>query len=62
MIRILYNYLSEFERIQVSDYEIPLWAAQPFIRSGESYKWSLTITCPNSLKFEQIIVEDPDQI
>lgn len=51
-IKIIYNYLSEFERIRTGDYEKPL------IRSGELYKWSLTITCMNSLKFEQIIIEN----
>jgi hypothetical protein len=30
-----------------------------FIRSGRSPKWSLTITCPSSLKFGQIIVDEP---
>lgn len=33
-------------------------AAQPLIPLGGSHKWSLTITCPNSLG--QIIVEYPN--
>jgi hypothetical protein len=66
-IRILYNYLFKFERIQASNCERPLievtrldkWLGNPIlIWSSESYKWFLTITCPNSLKFKQIIVEN----
>jgi len=41
------------------------WASQPFIRSNGFHKWSSShnykITCSNSLKFEQIIWEDPDK-
>jgi hypothetical protein len=32
-----------------------------FIWSDESYKWSLTITYLNSLKFSQITIEDPNK-
>lgn len=66
-IRIFYNYLSKFERIWARDCERPLMRStwpikrlgiQIFIWSDWSHKWSLTITCSNSLKFGQIIVDD----
>jgi hypothetical protein len=68
-IRILCNYLPKFERIQASDCKKSLmgltwsdkWLGSPiFIWSCGSHKWSLTITYPNSLKFRQIIVNDPN--
>jgi len=66
-IRILYNYLLKFERIRADDRERSLmeltwsnkWLGNPiFIWSSGSHNWSLTITCPKSHKFWQIIIED----
>jgi len=66
-MRIPYNYLFEFERIQTGDCERPLmkptwpnknWAAQPLIRLDESHKWSFTVICPNLKKFGQIIIKN----
>jgi hypothetical protein len=70
-IRIIYNYLPEFERIRSGDCKRPLieltwpnknWATQLLIRLGGSHKWFFIITCLNSLKFEQIIVDDTDPL
>jgi hypothetical protein len=69
-IRIISNYFPEFERIQTCNCERPLieptrsnkWLGNLiFIWSSLSHNWSLTITCPNSLKFEQIIWENPNR-
>jgi hypothetical protein len=68
-MRILCNYLPKFERIWTDDCKRPVmeptcpdkWLGSLiFILSGGSHKWSLTIICPNSIKFGLIIVENPN--